>query len=122
MTRVVFMVVLYCILSSVSHADTLAQWASFPCPIQSITVRVTQAQEEAVKGQLSTTHQLEIRIPVDPTFSDVLHRREIGPLLVGHPKPPHLSHLLRCGPPDPSGSSSWLEHGPQPPLRPPRVP
>src|SRR5260370_37150436 len=42
---------------------------------ETIPARVSQVQEEAEKGQLSTPHQLGIRNPVDPTFSDVLHRR-----------------------------------------------
>src|SRR6266850_1461777 len=87
---------------------------------ETIPVRVTKAQDEAAKGQPMTPRQLGIRNPEDPTFSDVLHRRETGPILVGCPNPPHLPDPLRGGPPNPLGSSSWPERKPQPPPRPPR--
>src|SRR6266850_7235856 len=81
---------------------------------ETIPARVTQAWDEAEKGQPMTPCQLGIQNPKDPTFSDVLHRREVGPLLVGCPNPPHIPDLLRGGPPDPLGSSSWPECKPQP--------
>src|SRR5260370_38867817 len=87
---------------------------------ETVPVRVTQAWDEAVKGQPMTPRQLGIWNPEDPTFSDMLHRREMGPLLAGRPNPPHMPDPLRGGPPDPLGSSSWPEHEPQPPPRPPR--
>src|SRR5260370_34450403 len=86
---------------------------------ETIPVRVTQAWDETAKRQPVTPCQLGIWNPEDPTFSDVLHRREMGPLLVGHPNPPHIPDLPRGGPPNPLGSSSWPECKPQPPPRPP---
>src|SRR5260370_1680341 len=80
-----------------------------------IPVRVPEGWGEGAKGQVMTPHQLGIQNPEDPTFSDVLHRGELGPLLVGCPNPPHLPDLPGGGPPDPLGSSSQPEHGPQPP-------
>src|SRR6266850_3595681 len=88
--------------------------------METVPVRVTQAWDEAEKGQPMTPHQLGIQNPEDPTFSDMLHRREAGPLLAGCPNPPHIPDLLRGGPPDPLGSSSQPECKPQPPPRPPR--
>src|SRR5260370_1812682 len=58
--------------------------------METVLARVTQVWDEAVKGQPLTPHQLGIRNPKDPTFLDMLHRREMGPLLPGHPNPPHM--------------------------------
>ena len=69
---------------------------------ETVPARVTQVQEEVAKGQLSAPH-LGIWNPVDSTFPDALHRREIGPLSMGHPNPPHLPDLPRGGPPNPLG-------------------
>src|SRR5260370_2738558 len=46
--------------------------------MENVPVRVTQAQDEAVKGQPMTPRQLGIQNPKDPTFSDVLHRMEMA--------------------------------------------
>src|SRR5260370_5017679 len=88
--------------------------------METVLARVTQAWDEAVKGQPMTPRQLGIWNPEDPTFSDMLHRREAGPLLVGCPNPPYIPDLPRGRPPDPLGFSSWPEHEPQPPSKPPR--
>src|SRR5260370_12374164 len=100
---------------------------SFKPPIvysmtETIPAQTALTREAIGRGQPSTPQQFGTYNPMEPTFSDMLQRREARWLALGHPPPPHLPEVpgeSPLGPPKPLG---WPSHRPQPPQEPPRAP
>ncbi len=116
--------------SSKSHPGYL-KWLSlvpsFEPPIVYLMMETIPAQtaltgEVIGRGQPSTPQQLGTYNPMEPTFSDMLWRREARQLALGHPPPPHLPEVPGGGPPGPPRPLGWPSHRPQPPPEPLRGP
>src|SRR6266478_1755146 len=96
---------------------------SFEPPIvylmtETIPAQTALTREVIGRGQPSTPQQFGTYNPMEPTFSDMLWRREARQPALGCPPPPHLPEVPGgglLGPPRPLG---WPSHRPQPPAEP----
>src|SRR5258708_30575876 len=107
------------------------QWLSlvpsFEPPIvysmtETIPAQTVLTREVIGRGQPSTPQQFGTYDPTEPTFSDMLRRREARWPALGHPPSPHLPEVpgeSLPGPPKPLG---WPSCRPQRPQEPPRGP